>query len=100
VNPTQRYYRETLKGVIGSTVVEAGANDEGAPYLIVQHADGSRDMLVAMMDDEGNGPGALWCHANRPATHATRPRKRATRCPDCGAEGERKGHQTCQYPRD
>lgn len=24
----------------------------------------------------------------------------ATICPDCGEEGERKGHQTCQYPQD
>lgn len=23
-----------------------------------------------------------------------------TRCPDCGEEGERRGHQTCQYPTD
>lgn len=22
------------------------------------------------------------------------------RCPDCGMKGERKGHMTCQYPRD
>lgn len=22
------------------------------------------------------------------------------RCPDCGEVGERKGHQTCQYPQD
>ena len=21
-------------------------------------------------------------------------------CPDCGEPGERKGHQTCQYPQD
>lgn len=57
------FYRETLKGVIGSTVVDAGASDDGTPFVIVQHADGSRDCLTAMRDDEGNGPGALWCHA-------------------------------------
>lgn len=22
------------------------------------------------------------------------------RCPDCGARGETRGHQTCQYPTD
>ena len=22
------------------------------------------------------------------------------RCPDCGKQGERKGHQDCQYPQD
>ncbi len=27
-------------------------------------------------------------------------RRRPQRCPDCGEEGERKGHQACQYPRD
>lgn len=25
---------------------------------------------------------------------------RVNRCPDCGEPGERKGHQTCQYPQD
>lgn len=26
--------------------------------------------------------------------------ERNRRCPDCGEPGERKGHQTCQYPQD
>ena len=33
--------------------------------------------------------------------HAPRPEPtRPERCADCGAEGERTGHQTCQYPQD
>lgn len=27
-------------------------------------------------------------------------KRRKDFCPDCGQEGERKGHQTCQYPQD
>lgn len=34
------------------------------------------------------------------ALHTGREMARLPRCADCGAQGERMGHQTCPYPAD
>jgi len=66
-NEYQEYLRGHLSGLVGATVVQVEAADDGEggfwPVIIVQDKNGNVIQLEASADEEGNGPGHIFIGA-------------------------------------
>lgn len=64
---------------------------------LVSHFNANPNLTRAVISSLIADGGLRW--NNRARLYQPRPAP-VNRCPDCGEEEERKGHQTCQYPQD
>lgn len=64
MNEEATYLKDYLSGLVGGTIVQVEAADDGDggiwPVLIVQDKEGNIIQLEASQDAEGNGPGHIF----------------------------------------